>query len=173
MTEMRIEIARPGDAAEAASLVRDISRATYEDAGEDVRRWAQTMSDAGIWDERIKRPGSVVLAARNAGDIVGVVWVACLEPGRTYAADGYLGGLYVALPGRGIGRSLVCHAERHAALSGCRALLAEALHGGAGHRMLCRMGWRERGRHAGRIVAGPVWVELVRELDLTHADDGV
>jgi hypothetical protein len=162
---VRIEIAGLAAAAEVASLVQDISRTTYEHCGADVRRWAHDMAGEEIWTRRIAHPQSAVLTASDAGVVVGVVWVASVRPRGAHRTDGYLGGLYVALPGRGIGASLVRIAERHAELWRCRALLAEALFGGAGHRMLSHLGWRERGRHSGRLVTGAKWVELVRELD--------
>jgi GNAT superfamily N-acetyltransferase len=162
---VRIEIAGLDAAAEVASLVRDISRTTYERCGPEVRRWAQDMAVEEIWTRRIAQPHSTVLTASDAAVVVGVVWVAAVGPRGAHGTDGYLGGLYVALPGRGTGASLVRHAERHAASWRCRALLAEALCDGAGHRMLSHVGWRERGRHSGRIVTGGMWVELVRELD--------
>jgi hypothetical protein len=68
---------------------------------------------------------------------------------------------------QGIGASLVRHAERQAVRCRRRALLAEALCGGPGHHMLHHLGWREAGRHSGRLVAGAAWVDLVRELEDT------
>jgi GNAT superfamily N-acetyltransferase len=168
-----IEIAQSEHATAVARLVRDVSRATYQRSGPDVRRWAAGMARVELWQEKIERPGSVVLTASNVDGLVGVVWVACVEPGGAYDTDGYLGGLYVALPGQGIGGSLVRRAERQALLWQRRALLAEALHGGPGHRMLCRMGWRERSHHPGRIVAGAAWAELVRDLEEVRADHSV
>jgi GNAT superfamily N-acetyltransferase len=169
---MRIEIVRPGNASAAAALVRDVSRETYQSSGRQVRLWAEAMARVEVWQERIERPGSMVLAASDAGVVVGVVWVACLESPGPYDTDGYLGGLYVAAPGRGIGGSLVRRAEQQAARWRRRALLAEALYGGPGHRMLCHLGWRERGNQAGRIVDGEVWAELVRDLEGPRADHG-
>jgi hypothetical protein len=162
---IRIEIARLEDVSAAAALVRAVSRTTYHRSSAEVRRWAEAMADVAIWQEKIERRGSFVFTASDAGVVVGVVWVSCLESGGAYGTDGYLGGLYVALPGRGIGACLVRRAERQAVLWRRRALLAEALYDGAGHRMLCHLGWRERGQHAGRLVAGSVWAELVRDLE--------
>jgi len=166
---MRIEIASLAAAAEVAALVHNISRATYEHCGADVRRWAEDMATEESWMRRIAQPRSAVLTATDAGVVVGVVWVASVCPRGPHRTDGYLGGLYVARPGRGIGALLVRHAEGRAGLWRCRALLAEALYGGAGHRMLAHLGWSERGRHSGRIVAGAAWVELVSELGMTCA----
>jgi hypothetical protein len=51
-------------------------------------------------------------------------------------------------------------------------LLAEALYDGPGHRMLCHLGWRERGHDAGRISGGAVWAELVRDVEAVRAEHG-
>lgn len=168
MSSFEVRLADREEEDEIISLVERASTRLCAKMGseEEIEKWVQNQKQT--FKARLQDPASDVLVAVSQYGIVGVIYLQHGgEVARDNGCDTYMGGLYSAVRGLGIGSSLNQEALLCAAARGSNSVYARLPKANkAALRDLQGLGFKRLNEQPSSILTRSVWVRM--EMQLLH-----